>query len=159
MRIQRYYCPTGQTTFSLIPDFLAAHVPGSLVDIEATVAAVEIGKGRGASIESTAGDLRPESDLPGAVRWTRRRMRWVSIVLHTAAGLLPELFAGCELSVLALRSTFGVDSILIHLRGLLADRIQSLPGPVGFGHLHSGRRCLKSRRQHSAGPDPPKRKG
>lgn len=155
MRLQRYYCPQGQTTFSLVPVFLAARVSGTLLDIEGAVAAVE----KGTSIETTAGDLRPGSDLPGAVRWTRRRIRWVSAVLHTAAGLLPEVLAGCELTVLALRSALGVDSVLVHLRALLATHIQSLPGPVGFSHLQSKRGYRGSRRQHSAGPDPPRRKG
>ncbi len=155
MRLQRYYCPKGQMTFSLVPDFLATRVPGTLLDIEGAVAAVE----NGTSIESTAGDLRLRSDLPGAVRWTRRRMRWVAAALSIAAGLLPEVLAGCELSVLALRSTFGVDSVLVHLRRLLAGHLQSLPGPVGYGHLLTRRRDPELRRQHSAGPDPPRRKG
>lgn len=159
MRIQRYYCPEGRMTFSLIPDCLAARVSGSLVEIEAAVAAVETEKSRGASIESTAGDLRPNSELPGAVRWTQRRRRWVYTVLHTVAGILPKLFAGRELTVLSLRSNLLVDSILVHLRGLLANHIQSLPAPVGFGHLEYPQRCLKKRQQHSAGPDPPVQKG
>ena len=155
MRIQRYYCPLGQKTFSLVPDFLAARVPGTLLHIEEAVAAVE----QGTSIESTAGGLRSNVDLPGAVRWTRRRLRWVSAALHTLAGLLPDVLAGCELTVLAMRSTFGVESVLVHLRRLLAGHLQSLPGPIGFGHLQSRGRYPGSRRQHSAGPDPPMRKG
>jgi hypothetical protein len=30
VRIARWYCPEGHRTFSLLPDFLAAKLPGSL---------------------------------------------------------------------------------------------------------------------------------
>lgn len=151
MRIQRYYCPGGQITFSLIPDCLAARVPGTLLEIESTVAAVEAGR----SVEATAARLRPDVELPGAVRWTRRRMRWVAAVVRSVAGLLPDLLAGCELKVLALRSALGADCVLVRLRHLTGERLEALPAPAGLGHLDARSRSLASDRQQPMGPDPP----
>jgi hypothetical protein len=40
-RIARWYCPEGHRTFSLLPDFLAARLPGLLCSIEEAVATAE----------------------------------------------------------------------------------------------------------------------
>ena len=70
-RIARWYCPQGHCTFSLLPDCLAARWAGSLATVERVVIAVE----QATSLEAAADRLRPEVELPGAIRWTRRRVR------------------------------------------------------------------------------------
>ena len=40
-RIARWYCPQSHTTFSLLPDFLAARLPGTLDELEEVVAHAE----------------------------------------------------------------------------------------------------------------------
>jgi hypothetical protein len=39
--IARWYCLTGHCTFSLLPDCLAARLPGTLAEVESVVRAVE----------------------------------------------------------------------------------------------------------------------
>jgi hypothetical protein len=41
MQIARYYCPTAQETFSLLPDCLASRFPSDLDDLERVVIHVE----------------------------------------------------------------------------------------------------------------------
>ena len=77
MRITRYYCPTAQETFSLLPDCLASRFPGDLEDLERVVAQVDAAR----SIEATADVLRPDIVLPSAVRWVRRRLTLVRVTL------------------------------------------------------------------------------
>ncbi|MER9645292.1 hypothetical protein [Mesorhizobium sp. M0239] len=71
VRVARWYCPQGRMTFSLLPDFLAARLPGLLATIERAVAVTASTR----SMEVAADVLRgPEVDLPGAMRWLRRRV-------------------------------------------------------------------------------------
>src|SRR6516225_9344398 len=78
LRIARWYCPEGRRTFSMLPDFLAARLPGLLASIEDSVAVASSAK----SIEAAADTLRgPDVSLPGAVRWLRRRIRAVRTAL------------------------------------------------------------------------------
>ena len=58
LRIARWYCPEGRRTFSLLPDFLAARLPGLLTSIEDSVTFASSAK----SVEAAADALRmPES--------------------------------------------------------------------------------------------------
>ena len=77
MRITRYYCPTAQETFSLLPDCLARRFPGDLEDLERVVAQVDAAR----SIEAAADGLRPDIVRPSAVRWVRRRLTLVRMTL------------------------------------------------------------------------------
>ena len=61
--IRRWYCPTGHCTFSLIPDFVAARVPSSLIDIEDAVASVEAAVAAGISKRQAAHGVRPEVEI------------------------------------------------------------------------------------------------
>ena len=65
MQISRWYCPTGHTTFSLLPDCLASRLPGSLDEVEQVVAIVEAKVAAGESIEKAAEKIRPDIELPG----------------------------------------------------------------------------------------------
>ena len=102
-RIARAYCRKGQTTFGLIPDFAASHVPGTLHEIEAAVVVYEAE----GSIYKAADLVRPPvilSDdrdpitLEATAQWLRRRIAWVRATLikaiRAAAARSRELGAG-----------------------------------------------------------------
>jgi len=150
-RIARWYCPESHTTFSLLPDCLAARLPGTLNELEDVVAAVE----RAPSLEAAANTLRLDIELPGALRWLRRRVRLVQRCLVIVIGLLPDRLAGCPVTVTALRACLGQDAVLSLLRTLVADQLRHLPSPVGFSHsaTHGGEPTPAS--QQPMGPDPP----
>jgi hypothetical protein len=105
--IARWYCSPGKTTISLLPDCLASHLPGALSELEAALDAVE----RGPSVERAAGAQRPTIDLPGAIKWTRRRMRMMRGLLTTLIGLMPEVFATCAPNLASFRSALGVTDV------------------------------------------------
>ena len=65
------------TTFSLLPDCLAAKLPGSLEELEQVLSAVE----EAPSLEAAADKLRPDILLPGALRWVRRRLTLAQVAL------------------------------------------------------------------------------
>ena len=90
MRVPRWYCPESQITFSLPPDCLAARRPTTLDALETVAAQTEHSR----SLTATAKALRRDAvDLPGAIRWVRRRVRLVRCLLTSVAELLPERFA------------------------------------------------------------------
>jgi hypothetical protein len=61
-------CPEGRQTFSLLPDFLAARLPGLLDMIQTWIAVVQSAR----SMEAAADLVRgPEVTLSGAIRWLR----------------------------------------------------------------------------------------
>ena len=55
------------------------------------------------SLEAAVEHLRPEINLPGVIRWTRRRVQAVHGTLSTVRGLMPERLAGCEPTLRAFR--------------------------------------------------------
>ncbi len=112
-RIPRWYCPEGQCTFSLLADCFAARLTGSLQEVEAVVVGVEQAR----SQEAAADDLRTDIELPGALRWTRRRLKPVQAALTLILGLFPDLLAGCRPTVTAFRQWFGVDCGLARIAG------------------------------------------
>ena len=94
-KIARWYCPESHTTFSLLPECLAARFPGELDEVEAVVAHAE----RAPSLAAAADALRRDAvELPGAMRWVERRVRLVHHVLSIVIGLLPEHLARRNLS-------------------------------------------------------------
>ena len=117
IRVARWYCPQGHHTFSLLPDFLVARLPGLLAEVEEVVAAVT----REPSIEAAAASVRElEVSLPAAVRWLRRRLRPVQLALRVVRGI-----AGGVVRV-------DVPGFLVHLRrGLDAQTLAHLPAPLG----------------------------
>ena len=150
-RIARWYCPQAQQTFSLLPDCLAARWRGTLIEIEAAAERCE----HSPSLEAAADGYRPEIELPGVLRWLRRRRQAVTITLTLLRGLLPALFADAALSLSALRRHWGVEWVLPALRALAAGHLQRLPPPLGFRPplRRGGEPSL--RRQQRPGPDPP----
>ena len=155
-RVARWYCRESHTTFSLLPDCLAARLPGTLDDLEAVVVAAEEAR----SLEAAANELRrPEDDgaveLPGAMRWVRRRVRLVHAVLARVIGLIPDRLAGCAATMAAVRERLKSDSALMKLRGLVAGQLRALPAPLGFQPHGIGVGGRNPALQHSMGPDPP----
>ena len=152
VRIARWYCPESHTTFSLLPDCLAARLPGTLADLEAAVAVAE----QAPSLAAAANAVRRDPiHLPGAVRWLRRRVRLAHRALTAVRGLLPERLARCAATVGAFRVRLDTDTVLVVLRDLAAPQLPSLPAPLGF----YPRGCPVGNRnphgQHNLGPDPP----
>jgi hypothetical protein len=154
-RVARWYCRAGHRTFSLLPDCLAARLPGTLAEVERVVATVEQAK----SLEAAADTLRPDIELPGAVRWVRRRVKAVHGALITIVGLLPERFAGAVASVLGLRAHLGVTSVLPALRAIAAPFLPGVVPPLGLRPPPAGGGEHRRSSQQQPGPDPPRASG
>ena len=151
-RVARWYCPESHMTFSLLPDCLAARLPGSLNELEAVVAVAE----RASSLEAAANEVRRDHiGLPGAMRWLRRRMQLVQRCLVLVLGLVPEDLAGCTPHIVSLRIRLQHDAVLMALRGLVDAQLSALPSPLGFSPHGIDRGDLSSARQQRVGPDPP----
>jgi hypothetical protein len=147
-RIPRWYCPKGQQTFSLLPDCFASRLSGSLQDVEDVVNIVEeVG-----AVETAAHIARgPDVQLPGAIRWTRRRVKYVRNTLTVILGLMPELFAGCQPTLDSFRQTLGVVGVLPALREIAARHLASLPAPVGLAAPKPSRGVSRRQHQHETG--------
>jgi hypothetical protein len=149
--IARWYCPQGHCTISLLPDCLASLLPGTLVELEAVVILAE----QASSLEAACSRLRLDIELPGALRWTRRRVQAVHAILITLKGLMPAYFGTCEPTLLSFARHLGVDTVLPTLRSIAAPWLHSLPPPLGLRprYRHGGE--AKMRSQQPMGPDPP----
>lgn len=152
-RIARWYCRRGNCTFSLLPDHLAARFPGTLDEIEAAATAAETAR----SLEACAQELRPDPiELPGALRWVRRRLTVLRALLPVAITMLPQLLQGCAPTLHAVRERLSEPrAVLVRLRAALAPHLQALAKPVGFGHRASAGEAAPQPPQQRMGPDPP----
>jgi len=150
-RIARWYCRAGHCTFSLLPDCLAARLPGTLAEVEAVVAGVEHAK----SQEAAADILRPEVLLPGALRWIRRRLRRVHAALVILRGAFPQCFIECPATVVAFRSQLGIIPVLPVLRAMADAQLGELPAPLGFRARLATGADHPIGFQHKTGTDPP----
>ena len=151
-KIARWYCPESHTTISLLPDCLAARLPGTLDELEAVAAAAEGAR----SLEAAANNLRRDAiELPGAIHWVRRRLRLVHNVLARIIGLIPDRLAGCAATMVAVRERLKSDSALMKLRGLVSAQLRAVPAPLGFQPHGIGVGGRNPAFQHSMGPDPP----
>lgn len=125
VRIARWYCPQGRMTFSLLPDFLAARLPGQLATIERAVMVVTAAR----SMEAAADALRgPEIGLPGAIRWLRRRVMAMQRSITAVKLMAPDVLE---------RAATGDDApILPKLRRALpSSTLNDLPVPLGFASM------------------------
>lgn len=152
LRIARWYCPEGHRTFSLLPDFLAARLPGLLADVDAAVAVAASAH----SMETAADVLRGSAvTLPSGVRWLRRRVRAARQVTAALLQLGPSAATAVTSRLRAPLDLAGQEG-LVGLRQLLLPRLlQQLPAPLGF--RLAGRQGLGRRddgHQHDMGPDP-----
>jgi len=153
VRIARWYCPQGHCTFSLIPDFLASHLPGTLDDLERIVVKVEQSR----SIESAADALRADDDitLASAVRWVRRRIMLVRSVLAGVTHAIPARYGTCPPNLTAFRCQYEMTSVLPQLRKIGANYLYVLPPPLGFSPRRSYGSHYCAPIQQEMGPDPP----
>ena len=151
-RIPRWYCPEGHCTFSLLADCFAARLSGSLQEVEEVVVAAE----QAVSREVAADGLRLDIELPGALRWMRRRLKPVHTALILILGLFPDLFAGCPPTLSAFRQRLGIEWVLPALREIAQAQLQQLPPPLGFRPPSARGGDSNQPDQHQAGPDPPR---
>lgn len=150
MRVARWYCPEAQTSFSLLPDCLSSRLGGSLDEAEAAVAASE-----SMGVEAAAQALRvEESELPGALRWLRRRRRGVRAAVLALITAMPARL-GSVAEVRAIRTVLGTERALLALREIGADHLHALPPPLGLRRSWAAGAESESRFQHQTGPDPP----
>ena len=152
-RIRRFRCRQSGRTVSLLPDCLAARLPGTLEEVEAIVRGAE----QAPSLAEAAIEARPEDmDIGAAQRWTSRRWRPVQQCLELLRTLDPERFGAVEPTVIAFGAALGTAAVLAHLRAVAAQRLQALPAPVGF---HPARKKAVDRSarklQHKTGLSPP----
>lgn len=151
LRVARWYCATGQVTFSLLPVFLAASFSGTLSELEAAAAVSE----RTSSLSEAARQLRPELEERSAGRWLRRRRSAISKGLTALVTLLPELKgAAPTLAAVGARIGAGSGAVLVALRVAAASVLSLLPTPLGLRHRRAGDRHDARALQHSMGPDP-----
>ena len=132
-RVARYWCPRARASISLLPAFLAARLCGTLDAVEAAVHAVE----QTGSLSAAVEQIHP-ADVPRAIgpvcarRSIRRRMRAVRAALLAVVTLLPERLAGIAPTITALREAFGVERVLVTVRGIIEPNLSALPTPLGF---------------------------
>ena len=142
-------------TFSLLPDCLASRVSGSLDEVEQVAATVEERQAEGASLEKVAAELRPVlMEVRSAVKWVRRRVHAVKVVLLALVTLMPGRL-GDEPAVLAVRKALGTTQALMRLRELGSAHLRSLAPPLGFGPRPRRRSRGRRAGQQGTGPDPP----
>jgi hypothetical protein len=138
VRVARWYCPQGHRTFSLLPDFLAARLPGLLIEVEEAIIVAE----RSPSMEVAAVSIRGlEVLLPAAIRWLRRRLGPVQRAVYVLSNTDPEM-------AIVVGGGF-----LARLRRDLNDEVLArLPPPLGFG-VCGHRRPAAEGSQHKVWPD------
>jgi hypothetical protein len=149
--VARWYCRRGHRTFSLLPDCLAARLTGTLAEVETVVRQVE----QAPSLEAACQGLRPDIELPGVLRWARRRVQAVHAALQTLKGLLPECSA-CAPTLGAFAICLGVSEVLLALRPIGEAFLQHLPSPLGLRPRRQPGGGGGRARQHQAGADPPR---
>lgn len=150
-KVARWYCRRAQGTVSLLPDCLAAKLPGSLAEVEQAVATVE----DAATVETAADDLRPDVEMPGRLRWVRRRRALVYAGLIALRTLLPDELADCAPTIGSFRDALGTAPVLPLLRALGAEHLHVLPPPLGFGPRRTVPLRFMKRQQHAVGARAP----
>lgn len=145
----RWYCRDAQMTFSLLPDCLSCRLGGSLDEVEQVVVAAESN-----GVEAAAGEMRPEIELPGVMRWVRRRRDGIRAALLALLTAMPGRLGGVA-EVRAVRAVLGTDRTLVALREIGSDYLHTLPHPLGFRPSRAGGAERDPPIQHETGPDPP----
>ena len=154
-KIARFYCRGAQQTFSLLPDCFAAHLTGTLVELEVEVCLAEAD-----GVAAAAPESHPRAGTPvgvgcrDAVRRLECRVALVLACLAVIRGLLPDLFGECPATLCAMRAACGLDPVLLSLRRMDELPLQSVPAPVGF-RRRRGRTDPLRVDQHSRARGPP----
>ena len=150
--IPRWYCPIERRTVSALPDFLASHYSGTLIELEALVLSIE----QASSLSVATSFLRTDIELPGALRYLRRLYQAILSALKIAHGVLPDLFVGQTLSLASLATTLPPgQSVLVSLRQQVRHYLPQLPTPLGFNPARKIVRISQALFQHKVGTDPP----
>jgi len=151
VRVARWYCASGQVTFSLLPVFLAASFSGTLSELEAAAAVAE----QASSLSEAARQLRPELEERSAGRWLRRRLSAIGRGLTALVTSLPELM-GTAPTLPAVGAKVGAASggVFVALRVTAASLLSALPTPLGLCHRRTSDRKGAGALQHSMGPAP-----
>jgi hypothetical protein len=155
MRVPRWYCRREHRTVSLLPDFAASRLPGTLAEIEDAVVAFEHEHAQGVTVEQAARAVRPDIEAAGALRWVRRRRRWVMSALLLLVGLLPETMQGRPLTVGNARLAIDTVCVLVRMREIATANLQATAPPLGFRAPLCVGEFSAMQMQHDAGPDPP----
>mgnify|MGYP001591841591 FL=1 len=111
--------------------------------------------GQAGGLEAACSTLRLDIELPGALRWVRRRVLAIHTSLHILIGLMPEHFSGCEPRLDAFAERLGVGSVLPLLRQIAGPFLPILIAPLGFRPRTTRIGKPDYRDQHAMGPDPP----
>ena len=156
MYVARWYCRQAHTTLSLLPQFMAARMPGTVAELEEVVAVAEQAR----SLEEAANQLRTDDvALASAMCWVRRRVRAVHRNLVALLGLLPDLLGGVTPTVTALRAHLRQPDVLVACRQLAGPQLAHLAAPVGLQPPASHRRypnlLFQQHRGTASGADPP----
>lgn len=149
--IARWYCRQAHTTISLLPDCLPARLSGTFVELEALLHQVE----QASSLAAACADVRPEIELPGVLRWVRRRVQAVYLNLITLKGLMPAYFQTSEPTLRSFAHHLGIDPVLPALRSIAAPWLHSLSPPLGLRPRSRPGGEADDLHQQSVGPDPP----
>jgi hypothetical protein len=121
------------------------------VEVEWAVATAE----NAASQAQASEQVRPQVELPGAVRWLCRRVHPVHQCLVILKGLLADQFSGCEPTIAGFAERLGVTWVLPVLREIGAPYLQQLPPPLGFCPPRGAVLACAKSIQQSVGADPP----
>ena len=132
--VTRYYCPEAHQSISLLPDFFASRLPGTLDEVEHAVNIAEASS----SLEMAAFTLRPEISLPSGLRWLRRRLKYVHEILTILTGLL---VTECSPELNSFRKVYKTRSIMTGLRDIAGEYLHVLPPIIGFGPRSRDRYC------------------
>jgi hypothetical protein len=155
MRVARLLCPATGVTISLLPDFLASRLTGTLAEVQAVVEAAEVAETLEAALERVRPAAAEEAvTLPSGLRWLQRQLSAVRAALMAAVTLVPVL-AECAPTVTGLRERLGVVEVLVSLRGVAAEHLGTMSAPLGFRARARGRGAKRKRTPHEVGPDPP----
>lgn len=133
MRIPRFLCPVARRTISLLPEFMACKLTGTLADLEEAVTVAEEARTQADAMRV----LRPDDVVSSVVlspakRWLRRRQRWVAEVLSAAVTVL-ALDISAPLTLAKVREHLGIAAVLLALRRRMPRQIHALAAPVGLG--------------------------
>jgi hypothetical protein len=155
VRVARFLCPTARVTISLLPDFLASRLTGTLAEVERAVESAESAASQEAALEQVRPAAEPDAvTLLAGLRWLRRRLSAVRAALIAAVTLVPSL-SGCRPTLGALRERLGVSDVLVTLRRSAAAHLPAMSSPLGFRARARRVRSERQRTPHEAGPDPP----
>jgi hypothetical protein len=106
-------------------------------------------------VEKAAMELRVgEVELPGVLRWLRRRRLGVHAALLALITALPGQI-GTVAEIEAMRLALSKQRLLVALREIGTAHLQSLPPPLGFGRRVAVRAKRGNRPQHETGTDKP----